>query len=191
MEPAETAAAAIASASAESSVVTSSEYEPPPQPSHASVPAAAAPADADAAAVPSHGSIGSAAGCGEAEQTGADQRHTTRDYDRPSAHAPRLAPSLTAAPLRCVAFASSRFSLPSAVSVSPQPPRPSPTMVLMSVLNACLVTLTNAERRGKRQVLIRPVSKVVVKFLQVRPQRATQRAAARRSRIRCAMIARC
>jgi ribosomal protein S8 len=37
----------------------------------------------------------------------------------------------------------------------------------MSVLNACLVTLTNAERRGKRQVLIRPVSKVVVKFLQV------------------------
>ncbi len=40
-------------------------------------------------------------------------------------------------------------------------------MVLMSVLNACLVTLTNAERRGKRQVLIRPVSKVVVKFLQV------------------------
>ena len=40
-------------------------------------------------------------------------------------------------------------------------------MVLMSVLNQCLVTLTNAERRGKRQVLIRPVSKVVVKFLQV------------------------
>ena len=40
-------------------------------------------------------------------------------------------------------------------------------MVLMSVLNSCLVTLTNAERRGKRQVLIRPVSKVVVKFLQV------------------------
>lgn len=47
------------------------------------------------------------------------------------------------------------------------PPTPHFTMVLMSVLNACLVTLTNAERRGKRQVLIRPVSKVVVKFLQV------------------------
>lgn len=40
-------------------------------------------------------------------------------------------------------------------------------MVLMSVLNNCLKTITNAERRGKRQVLIRPVSKVVIKFLQV------------------------
>jgi len=36
----------------------------------------------------------------------------------------------------------------------------------MSVLNNALVTLTNAERRGKRQVLLRPVSKVVIKFLQ-------------------------
>merc|ERR1712166_252531 len=40
-------------------------------------------------------------------------------------------------------------------------------MVLMSVLNQTLVTLTNAERRGKRQVLVRPCSKVVIKFLQV------------------------
>jgi len=38
--------------------------------------------------------------------------------------------------------------------------------VLMSVLSNTLISLTNAERRGKRQVLIRPVSKVVVKFLQ-------------------------
>jgi small subunit ribosomal protein S15Ae len=40
-------------------------------------------------------------------------------------------------------------------------------MVLMSVLNQALVSITNAEKRGKRQVIIRPVSKVVIKFLQV------------------------
>merc|ERR1739842_213409 len=41
------------------------------------------------------------------------------------------------------------------------------TMVRISVLNDALVSIVNAERRGKRQVLIRPASKVVVKYLQV------------------------
>ncbi|KAG8221379.1 ribosomal protein S15a, partial [Butyriboletus roseoflavus] len=40
-------------------------------------------------------------------------------------------------------------------------------MVRVSVLNDCLRSIVNAERRGKRQVLIRPSSKVVVKFLSV------------------------
>jgi small subunit ribosomal protein S15Ae len=40
-------------------------------------------------------------------------------------------------------------------------------MVRISVLNDALRSMTNAERRGKRQVLIRPSSKVVIKFLQV------------------------
>jgi len=40
-------------------------------------------------------------------------------------------------------------------------------MVLVSVLNNCLNNITNAERRGKRQVLVRPASKVIIKFLQV------------------------
>jgi small subunit ribosomal protein S15Ae len=40
-------------------------------------------------------------------------------------------------------------------------------MVRISVLNDALKTMYNAEKRGKRQVLIRPSSKVVIKFLQV------------------------
>ncbi|KAI9636022.1 ribosomal protein 22 of the small subunit [Dioszegia hungarica] len=40
-------------------------------------------------------------------------------------------------------------------------------MVRVSVLNDALNNIVNAERRGKRQVLIRPSSKVVVKVLSV------------------------
>lgn len=40
-------------------------------------------------------------------------------------------------------------------------------MVRISVLGDALKTLSNAEKRGKRQVLLRPSSKVVVKFLSV------------------------
>ncbi|KAG9043303.1 40S ribosomal protein S22 [Tulasnella sp. UAMH 9824] len=40
-------------------------------------------------------------------------------------------------------------------------------MVRVSVLNDCLNGIVNAERRGKRQVLVRPSSKVVIRFLRV------------------------
>merc|ERR1712100_688483 len=41
------------------------------------------------------------------------------------------------------------------------------TMVKMSVLNDALKNMVNAEKAGKRQVMLRPISKVLVKFLKV------------------------
>jgi len=40
-------------------------------------------------------------------------------------------------------------------------------MVRMSTLADCLKTMTNAEKRGKRQALIRPASSVIIRFFRV------------------------
>lgn len=40
-------------------------------------------------------------------------------------------------------------------------------MVQMNALANALNAINNAEKRGKRQVLLRPCSKVVIKFLSV------------------------
>ena len=55
-------------------------------------------------------------------------------------------------------------------------------MVRISVLNDCLTSMVNAEKRGKRQVLVRPSSKVVIKFLSVMQKHGTSRG---RVEIRC------
>jgi len=43
--------------------------------------------------------------------------------------------------------------------------------MLVSVLNQCLRSIITAEKKGRRQVLIRPSSKVIIKFLQVMQQK--------------------
>ena len=46
-------------------------------------------------------------------------------------------------------------------------------MVKTSVLNDALNAINNAEKAGKRQVLIHPSSKVIVKFLSVMQRHGT------------------
>jgi ribosomal protein S8 len=46
-------------------------------------------------------------------------------------------------------------------------------MVKTSVLNDALKSINNAEKAGKRQVLIRPSSKVIVKFLSTMQKHGT------------------
>lgn len=46
-------------------------------------------------------------------------------------------------------------------------------MVKTSVLNDALNAINNAEKSGKRQVLIRPSSKVIIKFLTVMQRHGT------------------
>ena len=46
-------------------------------------------------------------------------------------------------------------------------------MVKTSVLNDALKSINNAEKAGKRQVLIRPSSKVIIKFLAVMQKHGT------------------
>merc|ERR1711877_69875 len=45
--------------------------------------------------------------------------------------------------------------------------RPTAKMVKMSVMSDALKNMCNAEKAGKRQVILRPISKVLVKFLRV------------------------
>ena len=46
-------------------------------------------------------------------------------------------------------------------------------MVRTSVLNDALNAINNAEKMGRRQVMIRPSSKVIVKFLHVMQKHGT------------------
>lgn len=58
-------------------------------------------------------------------------------------------------------------------------------MVRTSVLNDALKSINNAEKAGKRQVMIRPSSKVITKFLSVMQKHGTSRQPPRTAQPTC------
>ena len=82
------------------------------------------------------------------------------------------------------------------VSVLVRPVPSSPLILLRGTLltplrcpqSDCLNNIVNAEKRGKRQVLVRPSSKVIVRFLTVMQKHGTLGAAREARRTRDSLV---